>query len=384
MDIEPYLNVMMEKGGSDLFIAVGKQPCMKLHGRVINIGKTILDQKMARDMALATMEDWQQEEFLEQKELNYAIVSKKGGRFRVNAFFQMGCVGMVLRKIETDIPTHEQLNLPPILLDICMEKKGIVIFVGGTGTGKSTTLASLISYRNHNSSGHIITIEDPVEFVHQHGGCIITQREVGVDTLNWENALKSTLRQAPDVILLGEIRDQETMEHAIAMAETGHLVFATLHANNANQAMDRVINFFPSSKHHQLMMDLSLNLKAFIAQQLIPTVDGKRRAAIEILINTPLIADLIKKGEVSEIKEVMSKSRESGMQTFDQAIYALYTEGLVSYDNAIAYAESKNNLRLLIKLNKGMDDSGAFGDDEDELDGLSFDKSSEEDKNKLF
>ena len=384
MDIEPYLNVMMEKGGSDLFIAVGKQPCMKLHGRVINIGKTILDQKMARDMALATMEDWQQEEFLEQKELNYAIVSKKGGRFRVNAFFQMGCVGMVLRKIETDIPTHEQLNLPPVLLDICMEKKGIVIFVGGTGAGKSTTLASLISYRNHNSSGHIITIEDPVEFVHQHGGCIITQREVGVDTLNWENALKSTLRQAPDVILLGEIRDQETMEHAIAMAETGHLVFATLHANNANQAMDRVINFFPSSKHHQLMMDLSLNLKAFIAQQLIPTVDGKRRAAIEILINTPLISDLIKKGEVSEIKEVMSKSRESGMKTFDQAIYELYTEGLVSYDNAIAYAESKNDLRLMIKLNKGVDDSGAFGDEDEEVDGLSFDKSSNEDKKKLF
>ena len=384
MDIEPYLNVMMEKGGSDLFIAVGKQPCMKLHGRVINIGKTILDQKMARDMALATMEDWQQEEFLEQKELNYAIVSKKGGRFRVNAFFQMGCVGMVLRKIETDIPTHEQLNLPPVLLDICMEKKGIVIFVGGTGTGKSTTLASLISYRNHNSSGHIITIEDPVEFVHQHGGCIITQREVGVDTLNWENALKSTLRQAPDVILLGEIRDQETMEHAIAMAETGHLVFATLHANNANLAMNRVINFFPSSKHHQLMMDLSLNLKAFIAQQLIPTVDGKRRAAIEILINTPLISDLIKKGEVSEIKEVMSKSRESGMKTFDQAIYELYTEGLVSYDNAIAYAESKNDLRLMIKLNKGVDDSGAFGDEDEEVDGLSFDKSSDEDKKKLF
>lgn len=383
MDIEPYLNVMMEKGGSDLFIAVGKQPCMKLHGRVVNIGKTILDQKMARDMALSTMEDWQQEEFLEQKELNYAIVSKKGGRFRVNAYFQMGCVGMVLRKIETNIPSYEQLNLPPVLLDICMEKKGIVIFVGGTGTGKSTTLASLISYRNHNSSGHIITIEDPVEFVHKHAGCIITQREIGVDTLSWENALKSTLRQAPDVILLGEIRDQETMEHAIAMAETGHLVFATLHANNANQAMDRVINFFPANKHHQLLTDLSLNLKAFVAQQLLPTVDGKRRAAIEILINTPLISDLIKKGEVSEIKEVMSKSRESGMQTFDQAIYALYTEGLVSYDNAIAYAESKNDLRLMIKLNKGVDDSGVFGDDDD-LDGLSFDKESEEDKNKLY
>jgi len=383
MDIEPYLNVMMEKGGSDLFIAVGKQPCIKLHGKVATIGKTVLDQKMARDMALSTMEDWQQEEFLEQKELNYAIVSKKGGRFRVNAFFQMGCVGMVLRKIETDIPSHEQLNLPPILLDICMEKKGIVIFVGGTGTGKSTTLASLISYRNQNSSGHIITIEDPVEFVHQHAGCIITQREIGVDTLNWENALKSTLRQAPDVILIGEIRDQETMEHAVAMAETGHLVFATLHANNANQAMDRVINFFPANKHHQLMVDLSLNLKAFVAQQLLPTVDGKRRAAIEILINTPLISDLIKKGEVSEIKEVMSRSRESGMQTFDQAIYELYTEELVSYDNAIAYAESKNNLRLMIKLNKGVDESGVFGDDDD-LDGLSFDKEKDEDKNKLY
>jgi twitching motility protein PilU len=383
MDIEPYLNLMVEKGGSDLFIAVGKQPCMKLHGKVVTIGKTILDQKMARDMALATMEDWQQEEFLEQKELNYAIVSKKGGRFRVNAYFQMGCVGMVLRKIETNIPTAEQLNLPPVLLDIVMEKKGIVIFVGGTGTGKSTSLASLLSYRNHNTTGHIITIEDPVEFVHQHAGCIVTQREVGVDTLSWENALKSTLRQAPDVILIGEIRDQETMEHAIAMAETGHLVFATLHANNANQAMDRVINFFPANKHHQLMTDLSLNLKAFIAQQLVPTVDGKRRAAIEILINTPLISDLIKKGEVSEIKEVMAKSRESGMQTFDQALYALYTEGLISYDNALAYAESKNDLRLMIKLNKGVDDSGVFGDDDD-LDGLTFDRESEEDKKKLF
>jgi len=381
MDIEPYLQLMLDKNGSDLFIAVGKTPCMKLHGRVVNIGKTVMDQKSARDMALATMEDWQKEEFLEEKELNYAIVSKNGGRFRVNAFFQMGSVGMVLRKIETDIPTTEQLKLPHVLLDLCMEKKGIIVFVGGTGTGKSTTLASLISYRNHNSSGHIITIEDPVEFVHQHAGCIITQREVGVDTLSWENALKSTLRQAPDVILIGEIRDEETMEHAIAMAETGHLVFATLHANNANQAMDRVINFFPANKHHQLMTDLSLNLKAFVAQQLIPTVDGKRRAAIEILINSPLISDLIKKGEVSEIKEVMSKSREQGMQTFDQAIYELYTEGHISYDNAIAYAESKNDLRLMIKLNKGVDD---MYDDEDQLDGLSFDNSSDDDKNRLF
>lgn len=380
MDIEPYLNVMVEKGGSDLFIAVGKQPCMKLHGKVVGIGKTVMDQKMARDMALATMEDWQQEEFLQEKDLNYAIVSKKGARFRVNAFFQMGCVGMVLRKIETNIPTHEQLNLPPILLDLVMEKKGIIVFVGGTGTGKSTSLASLISYRNHNSTGHIITIEDPVEFVHQHAGNIITQREVGVDTMSWEAALKSTLRQAPDVILIGEIRDQETMEHAIAMAETGHLVFATLHANNANQAMDRVINFFPANKHHQLLTDLSLNLKSFIAQQLIPTVDGKRRAAIEILINTPLISDLIKKGEVSQIKEIMSKSREQGMQTFDQALYALYVEGLISYDSAIAYAESKNDLRLMIKLNKGSDDMGM----DDEMGGLTFDQENEEDKQSLF
>lgn len=380
MNIEPYLDLMVERNGSDLFIAVGKQPCMKLHGKVVGIGKTLMDQKSARDMALSTMEDWQKEEFLRDKDLNYAIVSKKGARFRVNAFFQMGSVGMVLRKIETDIPKPEDLNLPPILLDICMEKKGIVVFVGGTGTGKSTTLASLIQYRNHNSAGHIITIEDPVEYVHQHAGCIITQREVGVDSLSWEAALKSTLRQAPDVILIGEIRDQETMEHAISMAETGHLVFATLHANNANQAMDRVINFFPANKHHQLLTDLSLNLKSFVAQQLIPTVDGKRRAAIEILINTPIISDLIKKGEVSEIKEIMQKSKEQGMQTFDGALYELYIEGLISYDNAIAFAESKNNLRLLIKLNKGADDMGL----DDETDGLTFDREKDEDDSSLF
>lgn len=373
MDIQPLLNLMVEKNGSDLFIAVGKQPCVKMHGKVLPVGKTIMTQDMSYDMVMETMEDWQQDEFLREKELNYAIISDEGTRFRVNAFFQMGSVGMVLRKIETDIPTPEMLNLPPVLLDICMEKKGIVIFVGGTGTGKSTTLASLISYRNKNSTGHIITIEDPVEFVHKHEGCIITQREVGVDTLSWEAALKSTLRQAPDVILLGEIRDQETMEHAVAMAETGHLVFATLHANNANQAMDRVINFFPSDKHHQLLMDLSLNLKAFVAQQLIPTMDGKRRAAIEILINSPLIADLIKKGKVLDIKEVMSKSGEQGMKTFDQAIYALYSEGLISYDNAIVYAESKNNLRLMIKLNKGVEEDDGM----DDLDGLTFDKDKE-------
>ena len=366
MNIEPYLDLMVEKNGSDLFIAVGKTPCMKIHGKVVGIGKTLITRESARDMTLATMEDWQQREFLQEKELNYAIVSKKGARFRVNAFFQMGSVGMVLRKIETNIPTPKDLHLPSILLDICMEKKGIVVFVGGTGTGKSTLMASLISYRNHHSAGHIITIEDPVEFVHQHAGCIITQREIGVDSLSWKAALKSSLRQAPDVILIGEIRDQETMEHAISMAETGHLVFATLHANNANQAMDRVINFFPANHHQQLLTDLSLNLKAFIAQQLIPTVDGKRRAAIEILINTPIISDLIKKGEVSEIKEIMTRSKEQGMQTFDGALYELYVEGLISYDNAIAFAESKNNLRLMIKLDKGVYDV--------ELDGLTFDQ----------
>lgn len=379
MDIQPLLDLMVEKNGSDLFIADGKQPCIKVHGRILPVGKTKLNSKMTRDMALSTMEVWQQKEFIREKEINYAIVANNGGRFRVNSFFQMGSVGMVLRKIETEIPTPEDLHLPHILSEICMEKKGIIIFVGGTGTGKSTTLASLISYRNKNSTGHIITLEDPIEFVHQHEGCVITQREIGVDTHSWAAALKSTLRQAPDVILIGEIRDEETMEHAVAMAETGHLVFATLHANNANQAMDRVINFFPSEKHHQLMMDLSLNLKAFVAQQLVPTIDGKRRAAIEIMINSPLIADMVKKGEVSEIKEVMSKSREQGMQTFDQAIYQLYSEGLVSYDNAIAFAESKNNLRLMIKLNRGADHLG----DDDELGGLSFDQGTEN-KGTLF
>ena len=366
MDIQPLLNLMVEKNGSDLFIASGKQPCIKVHGRVLPVGKTIMDGRMTRDMALATMEDWQKEQFIKEKELNYAIVSKGGARFRVNTFFQMGAVGMVLRKIETDIPTPEQLMLPEVLKTLCMEKKGIIIFVGGTGTGKSTSLASLLSYRNHNSSGHIITIEDPVEYVHQHAGCIITQREVGVDTHSWEAALKSTLRQAPDVILIGEIRDQETMEHAVAMAETGHLVFATLHANNANQAMDRVINFFPANKRDQLLLDLSLNLKAFIAQQLIPTIENKRRAAIEILINSPLISDLIKKGEVHQIKEIMSKSREQGMQTFDQALYSLFCEEVISYENAISFAESKNDLRLMIKLNRGSEGMSL----DDDMDGL--------------
>ena len=361
MELEPLLQLMLDKGGSDLFIAEGRPPGIKVHGKIHNVGKANLTTKDTRDLALSTMEEWQRNEFLRLKELNYAIVSKNGGRFRVNSFFQRGAVGMVLRLIPSRIPTPEELKLPEVLKDLCMSKRGIVIFVGGTGTGKSTSLAALIGYRNEHGNGHIITIEDPIEFVHEHKGCIITQRELGIDTLTWENALHSTLRQAPDVILIGEIRSRETMEHAIAFSETGHLVFATLHANNANQALDRIINFFPADRRDQLLLDLSLNLRGFVAQQLIPTVDGKgRRAAVEILINSPLIGDLIKKGEVHEIKEIMKKSRELGMQTFDQALYELYDQGEISYENALAHADSKNDLRLMIKLQSSQ------GDDMDE------------------
>jgi|SaaInlV_100m_DNA_5_1039725.scaffolds.fasta_scaffold08098_3 twitching motility protein PilU len=382
MDIEPLLQLMIEKDGSDLFISEGRAPGLKAQGKIHNVGKAALTKTQTRDMALATMEDWQKDEFLKEKELNYAIVSKKGGgRFRVNTFFQRGAVGMVLRKIPTDIPTPEDLHLPPILKELCMNKRGIIIFVGGTGTGKSTSLASLIGYRNEYGNGHIITIEDPIEFVHEHKGCIITQRELGIDTLSWENALHSTLRQAPDVILIGEIRSRETMEHAVSFAETGHLVFATLHANNANQALDRIINFFPSDRRDQLLLDLSLNLRAFVAQQLIPTIDGGRRAAIEILINTPLIGDLVKKGEVHEIKEIMSKSKELGMQTFDQALYELFNEGLVSYDEAIKHADSKNDLRLMIKLHSSSEN--VRGED-DGTDGLMLEETKEKDGGALF
>ena len=350
MQIETLLQLMLEKDGSDLFISEGRAPGLKAQGKIHNVGKAALTSQQTRDITLSTMEEWQKEEFLRDKELNYAIISKQGGRFRVNAFFQRGAVGMVLRKIPTEIPTPEDLKLPPVLKELCMNKRGIIIFVGGTGIGKTTSLASLIDYRNEHGNGHIITIEDPIEFIHEHKACIITQRELGIDTLSWENALHNTLRQAPDVILIGEIRSRETMEHAVSFAETGHLVFATLHANNANQALDRIINFFPSDRRDQLLLDLSLNLRAFVAQQLIPTSDGGRRAAIEILINSPLIGDLIKKGEVHEIKEIMSKSKELGMQTFDQALYELYNEGVIEYDEAIKHADSKNDLRLMIKL----------------------------------
>jgi twitching motility protein PilU len=300
----------------------------------------------------------QREEFEKTHECNFAIGAAGIGRFRVSCFYQRNQVGMVLRRIETKIPTFEELNLPVILKSLSMTKRGIIICVGATGTGKTTTLASMIGYRNLNSTGHIITIEDPIEFVHKHEGCIITQREVGIDTDSWENGLKNTLRQAPDVIMIGEVRTREGMDHAIAFAETGHLVFCTLHANNANQAIDRIINFFPEERRSQLLMDLSLNLKAIIAQQLIPTPDGKeRRVAMEILLGTPLVQDYIRDGEVHKLKEVMKDSTLLGMKTFDQSLFELYQEGEISYEDALRYADSSNEVRLRIKLAQGGDAS---------------------------
>ncbi len=356
MELNSLLKLMVDKGASDLFITVGVPPSVKINGKVLPVGKTPLSMDMAREVVEGIMDDSQKQEFHRSKELNFAIGSEWGARFRVSAFYQRNDVGMVMRRIETVIPTVEELLLPPVLSDLVMTKRGIIIFVGATGTGKSTSLAAMIGHRNRNSKGHIISIEDPIEFVHQHEGCIITQREVGVDTESFEVALRNTLRQAPDVILIGEIRTRETMEHAITFAETGHLVLSTLHANNANQALDRILHFFPAERHPQLWMDLSLNLRAMIAQQLVPTVDGKgRRAAVEILINTPLVSDLIRKGEVHKLKELMGRSTEQGMQTFDQALYRLYSEGIISYEDALAHADSKNDLRLLIKLNNETD-----------------------------
>lgn len=358
MDFYALLKLMVDKGASDLFITEGVPPSIKVNGKVIPVGKTKLTGETSLELVESIMNDKQRVEYGEMKELNFAIESDavKGARFRVSAFYQRNYAGMVLRRIETVIPTTEELLLPPILNELVMTKRGIIIFVGATGTGKSTSLAAMIGYRNRNSKGHIISIEDPIEFVHQHAGCIITQREVGIDTESFDVALKNTLRQAPDVILIGEIRTRETMDAAISFAETGHLVLATLHANNANQALDRIQHFFPADRHDQLWMDLSLNLRALLAQQLLPTVDGTgRRAVVEILINTPLVSDLIRKGEVHKIKELMSRSKELGMCTFDQALYELYEQGVISYDDALASADSKNDLRLMIKLQSGTD-----------------------------
>ncbi len=356
MEFNSFLKLMAHKKASDLFVTVGMPISMKVHGKMAPVSQEPLSPGQARDLVTGIMTPKQKEEFERTHECNFAIGVQGVGRFRVSAFYQRNQVGMVLRRIETKIPTIESLNLPPILKNLSMTKRGMIIFVGATGTGKSTSLASMIGYRNLNSTGHIITIEDPIEFVHKHEGCIITQREVGLDTETWDNALKNTLRQAPDVILIGEVRTRETMEHAIAFAETGHLCLCTLHANNANQAMDRIIHFFPEDRRPQLYMDLSLNLKGVVAQQLIPTPDGKgRRAAVEILINSPLMAELIRKGEIHKMKDLMKQSVNQGMKTFDQALFELYQAGEITYEDALRHADSANEVRLRIKLSQGGD-----------------------------
>ena len=351
IEVQDMLVRMVEKKASDLFVTAGVAPCIKVNGRLQPVDDAPLTPERARELVLSIMNENQRKDFVRSHECNFAISARGVGRFRVSAFYQRNLAGMVMRRIESKIPTVEELQLPPIINDLAMTKRGLIVFVGATGTGKSTSLAAMIGHRNRHASGHIITIEDPIEFVHQHGKCIVTQREVGIDTESFDIALKNTLRQAPDVILIGEIRSRDTMQHAITFAETGHLCLATLHANNANQALDRIQNFFPADLRDQLWMDLSLNLRAFIAQQLIPTVDGQgRRAAIEILINTPLVSDLIRKGEVHALKELMERSTELGMQTFDQALYQLYMDGQISYEHAIQHADSQNNLRLMIKM----------------------------------
>ena len=345
------LRLLLQKKGSDLFITVGFPPAMKVDGKMTPVSNQALTAQHTAELARSIMNDKQAAEFEASKECNFAIAPAGIGRFRCNAFVQQANIGMVLRVITTTIPKMEDLGVPMVLKDVIMTKRGLVMMVGGTGSGKSTTLAAMIGYRNENSYGHIITIEDPIEYTHPHKNSLVTQREVGVDTLSWEHALHNTLRQAPDVILIGEIRSRETMEHAVAFAETGHLCLGTLHANSANQALDRIINFFPEERRQQLLMDLSLNLRALISQRLIPLKEGKgRAAAVEVMLNSPLIADLIFKGEVHEIKEIMKKSKELGMQTFDQALFDLYEEGKISYEDALRSADSVNDLRLAIKL----------------------------------
>jgi twitching motility protein PilU len=350
--INDLLKLMISRNGSDLFITAEFPPAIKVDGKVTKLSPQPLTMMHTQALARSIMNDRQAADFERTKECNFAIAPANIGRFRVSAFVQQGKIGMVLRVIPATLPTVDGLGMPSVLKDVAMTKRGLCILVGATGSGKSTTLAAMIDWRNENSYGHIVTVEDPVEFVHAHKNCVITQREVGIDTDNWEAALKNTLRQAPDVILMGEIRDRETMEHAIAFAETGHLCMATLHANSANQALDRVINFFPEERRAQLLMDMSLNLKAFISQRLVPKQSGNGRTAIvEIMLNTPLISDLIFKGEVAEIKEIMKKSRNLGMQTFDQALFDAYEDEIITYEDALRNADSVNDLRLQIKLN---------------------------------
>ncbi|KQP15257.1 PilT/PilU family type 4a pilus ATPase [Pseudorhodoferax sp. Leaf265] len=350
--ISDLLRLLITRGGSDLFVTADFPPGIKVDGKIVKVSAQPLLPAHTMALARAIMNDKQAAEFERTKECNFSISPGGIGRFRVNAFLQQGKVGLVLRVIPATVPTLDGLGVPTVLKDISMTKRGLCIMVGATGSGKSTTLAAMVDWRNENSHGHIITIEDPVEFVHPHKNCVVTQREVGIDTESWEAALKNSLRQAPDVILMGEIRDRSTMDQAVAFAETGHLCLATLHANSANQAMDRIVNFFPEERRAQLLMDLSLNLKAIVSQRLVPRQDGKGRiAAVEVLLNSPLIADLIFKGEVAEIKEVMKKSRNLGMQTFDQALFDAFESYLITYEDALRNADSLNDLRLQIKLN---------------------------------
>lgn len=364
--ITNYLQVLAKHDGSDLYLSTGAPPSAKFNGELKPLAKQPLPAGVVKKLAYELMNEEQIKDFEHKPEMNMALSEPGVGRFRINIFKQRNEISMVIRNIKTDIPNLNDLGLPDVLKTMIMKKNGLILFVGGTGSGKSTSLAALIDYRNSNSKGHIITIEDPIEFIHQHKQSIVNQREVGVDTDTYEDALKNTLRQAPDVILIGEIRDAETMEHALAFAETGHLAISTLHANNANQALDRIINFFPEERHKQVLHDLSLNLRAFISQRLVPTVENKRCAAIEVLLGTPMVAELIKKGQVAEIKEIMQKSENIGMQTFDNALFKLFKAGRISKEIAIKNADSENNVRLKIELGDGMqqpeeEENDAFG-----------------------
>lgn len=368
-DFNTLLEGMVERDASDLFITTGVSPSFKVNGKLIAVGDNPLNDKQVHQLANHLMDRVQRKQFERQLEINFAYAPADIGRFRVNIFKQKNHLGLVLRRIKTQIPTFDELRIPEILKDISMAKRGLVIIVGATGSGKSSTLAAMIGHRNQNSSGHIISVEDPIEYIHEHAGCIITQREVGVDTHSFEAALQNTLRQAPDVILIGEVRSRETMDHAIAFAETGHLCVTTLHANNANQALDRIINFFPRDRRDQLLLDLSLNLNAIIGQQLVPTPDHKSRCvAVEILLNTPLVAQMIKQGNVGGLKDVMGQSNNLGMITFDQALYELYKDGQISYEDALHHADSMNELRLMIKLDK----KDGFSDEGNSLDGITL------------
>lgn len=368
MELDSLLLMMVDKEASDLFITVGRPPSLKIEGRILPVSQTPLTPENTHGLVYGIMTDAQQKEFDATKECNFALSAKGIGRFRVSAFIQRNAVGMVLRRIKTVIPEIDALNLPPMIKDLAMIKRGLVIFAGPTGVGKSTSLAAMIGYRNQNSSGHIVTIEDPIEFIHNHAGCIVTQREVGLDTTSYEVALQNTLRQAPDVVLIGEIRSRETMEQALSFADTGHLCLSTIHANNADQTFERILNFFPEDRRSHLLMDLSLNLRAIVAQQLIRRKDHKeRRAVVEILLNTPLMADMIRRGDLHRVKDVMKSSTENGMITFDQALVELYNQGEIAYEDALAYADSANEVRLSIKLaTSGVD---AF---DEELEGASL------------